>query len=155
MKSFLKIFSILTRKQMRICLLLIFLMLVIAVFEAFGIGLLYPLITIIGDTQWLDHHHRIAEILSFSQYEGSRKIVLSNLSHLAEAAPESVLSFLLAESDTGCIHQIVTGESDFSNCFSGLHSALAQLVETKSTAVQTCNLLYRLSQVQGNPSHVE
>lgn len=84
MKSFLKIFSILTRKQMRICLLLIFLMLVIAVFEAFGIGLLYPLITIIGDTQWLDHHHRIAEILSFFLIDNHRRLVFAaSLSLLA------------------------------------------------------------------------
>ena len=64
MKSFLKIFTILTKKQMRICSLLIFLMLIIAVFEAFGIGLLYPLITIISDTDWLAHHKRIADGLA-------------------------------------------------------------------------------------------
>ena len=45
MKSFFKIFKILTPKQLRICFALIILMFVIAVFEAFGIGLLYPLIT--------------------------------------------------------------------------------------------------------------
>lgn len=77
MKSFLKIFSILTQKQMRICSLLIFLMLIIAVFEAFGIGLLYPLITIIGDTDWLEHHDRIARILSFFLITSHRKLVFA------------------------------------------------------------------------------
>ena len=75
MKSFLKIFSILTKKQMRICYVLIFLMLVIAVFEAFGIGLLYPLITIIGDTDWLEHHNKAREIFSFFRIDNHRKLV--------------------------------------------------------------------------------
>lgn len=77
MKSFLKIFSILTKKQMRICSVLIFLMLVIAVFEAFGIGLLYPLITIIGDTDWLEHHNRAREIFSFFRIDNHRKLVFA------------------------------------------------------------------------------
>lgn len=75
MKSFLKIFSILTKKQMRICSVLIFLMLVIAVFEAFGIGLLYPLINIIGNSDWLENHGKIAKILSFIGVNSHRKLV--------------------------------------------------------------------------------
>jgi len=52
-------------------------MLIIAVFEAFGIGLLYPLITIIGDTDWLEHHDRIARILSFFLITSHRKLVFA------------------------------------------------------------------------------
>jgi len=75
MKSFFRIFKILTRKQMRICAFLIVLMLVIAVFEAFGIGLLYPLITIIGDAEWLSHHEKIASVLSILKIDTHRKLI--------------------------------------------------------------------------------
>lgn len=75
MRSFLKIFTILTSKQRRICALLILLMLIIAVFEAFGIGLLYPLITIIGDSQWLEHHEKIASFLSKFGINSQRKLI--------------------------------------------------------------------------------
>ena len=64
MKSFFKVFSILTPRQMRFCIALIFLMFVVAIFEAFGIGLIYPIITIIGDPNYLQAHARIAKILS-------------------------------------------------------------------------------------------
>ena len=46
MKNFLRIFTILTRKQMIICSFIIFLMVLCAIMEAFGIGLVYPLIRI-------------------------------------------------------------------------------------------------------------
>ena len=75
MKSFFKIFKILTRRQMRICALLILMMLLIAVFEAFGIGLLYPLITIIGDEDWLTHHEKIAQVLSVFKVDTHRKLI--------------------------------------------------------------------------------
>ena len=75
MKSFLKIFKILTPKQMRICALLIVLMFIVATFEAFGIGLLYPLITIIGDAEWLDKHTEIAKILSIFKIDNHRKLI--------------------------------------------------------------------------------
>ena len=52
-------------------------MLVIAVFEAFGIGLLYPLITIIGDTDWLEHHNKAREIFSFFRIDNHRKLVFA------------------------------------------------------------------------------
>lgn len=76
MKSFLKIFKILTPKQLRICFALIFLMLVIAVFEAFGIGLLYPLITIIGDPAYLEKHAEIAKIISYLGITTHKSLVI-------------------------------------------------------------------------------
>ena len=76
MKSFLKIFKILTPKQLRICFALIILMLVIAVFEAFGIGLLYPLITIIGDPAYLEKHAEIAKIISYLGITTHKSLVI-------------------------------------------------------------------------------
>lgn len=75
MKNFLRIFKILTRRQMKLCAFLIALMLVISVFEAFGIGLLYPLIKIIGDETWLETHHRIAKIVSCFGVTNHRRLV--------------------------------------------------------------------------------
>lgn len=76
MKSFFKIFKILTPKQLRICFALIFLMLVIAVFEAFGIGLLYPLITIIGNPAYLEKHAEIAKIISYLGITTHKSLVI-------------------------------------------------------------------------------
>ena len=76
MKSFLKIFKILTPKQLRICFALIILMFVIAVFEAFGIGLLYPLITIIGDPAYLEKHAEIAKIISYLGITTHKSLVI-------------------------------------------------------------------------------
>ena len=95
MKSFFKVFTILTRKQMRICAFLIFLMLIIAVFEAFGIGLLYPLITIIGDTQWLEHHEKIASFLSVFKINTHRKLIFfASLSLLCFYIVKNILILL-------------------------------------------------------------
>mgnify|MGYP002626084294 CR=1 FL=1 len=95
MKSFFKIFKILTRKQMRICAFLILLMLIIAVFEAFGIGLLYPLITIIGDAEWLEHHENIASILSVFKIDTHRKLIFfASLSLLCFYIVKNILILL-------------------------------------------------------------
>lgn len=75
MKNFFRIFKILTRRQMRLCAFLIALMLVISVFEAFGIGLLYPLIKIIGDENWLENHIKIAELLKPFAINSHRRLV--------------------------------------------------------------------------------
>lgn len=64
MKSLLKIFSILTPHQLRICFLLIILMFVGAFFEAIGIGALYPLITIISKPNFLNQHTKIANLVA-------------------------------------------------------------------------------------------
>jgi ATP-binding cassette, subfamily B, bacterial PglK len=64
MKSFLKIFKILTPKQMRMCVLLICFMFIGAIFEAVGIGALYPLINIIGKPDYLTTHQKIYNLIS-------------------------------------------------------------------------------------------
>ena len=75
MKNFFKIFKILTHRQMHICALLIVLMFVVAVLEAFGIALLYPLITIIGNPGWLLEHERIAGVLNVFGINSHRKLI--------------------------------------------------------------------------------
>lgn len=84
MKNFFKIFKILTKKQMQICFLLIFLMFLVAIFEAFGIGLIYPVITIIGESDYLQKHESISKILSFIGINTHKELVIfSVLSLLA------------------------------------------------------------------------
>lgn len=75
MRSFLKIFKVLTPKQMKICWLLIIMMVFIAAFEALGIGLLYPLITIIGDPDFLKHHQEIAKFVGFFGINSHRALI--------------------------------------------------------------------------------
>lgn len=84
MKNFFKIFKILTKKQMQICFLLIFLMFLVAIFEAFGIGLIYPVITIIGESDYLQKHESISKILSVIGINTHKELVIfSVLSLLA------------------------------------------------------------------------
>ncbi len=69
---------------MRICIALIVLMFVIAIFEAFGIGLIYPVITIIGEPEYLQNHEKISKILSIFGITTHKKLVIfSVLSLLA------------------------------------------------------------------------
>lgn len=49
MNSIFKLFSILTIKQKKQCAFIIFIMIIGAILEAFGIGLILPLLTVIGD----------------------------------------------------------------------------------------------------------
>ena len=84
MKNFFKIFKILTKKQMQICFLLIFLMFLVAIFEAFGIGLIYHVITIIGESDYLQKHESISKILSVIGINTHKELVIfSVLSLLA------------------------------------------------------------------------
>ena len=60
---------------MRICSLIIVLMFIVSVMEAFGIGLLYPLISIIGDPQFLEKHENIAKIVGIIGVDNHRKLI--------------------------------------------------------------------------------
>lgn len=62
MKDILKIFSIFTPKQLRGCYFLFFVMLIGAVLESVGIGAILPLISLMGQTDWLDRHQNLAVI---------------------------------------------------------------------------------------------
>lgn len=76
MKSFFKIFKILTPKQMRICALIILLMFIISIFEAFGIGLLYPLINIIGNPDWISNHEKLGVLLNNIGINTHKKLIV-------------------------------------------------------------------------------
>ncbi len=64
MKSIFKIFTILTKKQKRYCVGLTFAMLIGGALEAVGIGAILPLISIMGQPDWLDRHANIAQYIS-------------------------------------------------------------------------------------------
>ena len=64
MKSFLKIFTILTAVQKRYCVFLALCMLIGGAFEAVGIGAILPLISIMGQPDWLERHVEIAQFVS-------------------------------------------------------------------------------------------
>ena len=61
MKLFLKIFSIFTPKELRYCAFLVVVMMVGAVLEAVGIGAILPLISLMGQPDFLARHTEIAE----------------------------------------------------------------------------------------------
>lgn len=64
MKSLLKIFTILTKKQLRLCWAIVGAMFLGAVFEAFGVAALYPLISIIANKDFLQTHQKIATFVA-------------------------------------------------------------------------------------------
>ena len=61
MKNFFKVFTILTKKQKKYCVGLTFAMFIGAMLEALGIGSILPLISIMGDTDWLSKHSMIEQ----------------------------------------------------------------------------------------------
>lgn len=75
MKKFLRVFTILTRKQMMLCSFIIFLMALCAMMEAFGIGLVYPLIRIIGNPNFLDDHKKVEKIMLFFGVNTHRRLI--------------------------------------------------------------------------------
>lgn len=62
MKSGLKIFTILTTVQKRYCVGLFFVMLIGGALEAVGIGAILPLISIMGQPDWMDRHIQIKQL---------------------------------------------------------------------------------------------
>ncbi|MEX5285219.1 ABC transporter ATP-binding protein [Selenomonas sputigena] len=56
MKSFFKVFTIFTPAQLRQCALIVFAMVVGAMLEAVGIGAILPLISVMGQPDFLDRH---------------------------------------------------------------------------------------------------
>ena len=63
MNSYFKIFTILTKKQKRYCVGLTFAMLIGGALEAVGIGAILPLISIMGQPDWLARHGEIALLM--------------------------------------------------------------------------------------------
>ncbi len=64
MKSLFKIFTILTKKQQKVCILITFAMILGAMLEAVGIGAILPLIAIMGDPDFLLKHVQILDAVS-------------------------------------------------------------------------------------------
>ncbi|EID83947.1 ABC-type bacteriocin/lantibiotic exporter [Treponema sp. JC4] len=84
MKSLLKVFTILTPHQIKLCIALIILMFIGALFEAVGIGALYPLITIISKPEFLSKHQAIAKIVAIFGVTTHRSLIIfSSLSLIA------------------------------------------------------------------------
>lgn len=75
MRSLFRILEVLTKKQFRICLLIVFLMFIVAVFEAMGIALLYPIIYIIGNPDFLKDHEKIAAFILPFGINTHRKLI--------------------------------------------------------------------------------
>ncbi|MBR5964552.1 MAG: ABC transporter ATP-binding protein [Treponema sp.] len=75
MKFFFRIFTILTRKQMFVCTFIIALMVLCAAMEAVGIGLVYPLIKIIGQPDFLQSHAQVAQILGRVGVDSHRRLI--------------------------------------------------------------------------------
>ena len=65
MKSLFKIFTILTKKMKSYCVGLAFAMLIGGALEAMGIGAILPLISIMGQSDWLERHVDIAQFVSY------------------------------------------------------------------------------------------
>lgn len=76
MKSILKVFTILTPRQIKLCMALIVMMFIGAIFEAVGIGALYPLITIISKPNFLEGHQTIAKIVAFFGVNTHRSLII-------------------------------------------------------------------------------
>ncbi|MCR5495087.1 MAG: ABC transporter ATP-binding protein/permease [Treponema sp.] len=76
MKSFFKIFKILTPKQMRFAALLIVLMVFCAAMEAIGIGVLYPLIAIINNENILEQYPKAKPIVDFLGITSHKQLIL-------------------------------------------------------------------------------
>lgn len=64
MKLFLKVFSIFTPKELRYCAFLIAVMMVGAIFEAVGIGTILPLISLMGQPDFLARHTEMADYVA-------------------------------------------------------------------------------------------
>ena len=59
-----KLFSIFTPKQLKECYLIFLVMLIGAVLESIGVGAILPLISLMGQEDFLSTHKEIAEIVS-------------------------------------------------------------------------------------------
>lgn len=76
MKSFFKIFKILTPKQMRFATGLIILMLICAAMEAVGIGLLYPLIAVINNAEIVNRFPQAKPVIDFLGITTHKQLIL-------------------------------------------------------------------------------
>ena len=76
MKLFLKIFSIFTPKELRYCAFLVAVMMVGAVLEAVGIGAILPLISLMGQPDFLARHAEIADYAAILGITTHTKLII-------------------------------------------------------------------------------
>lgn len=76
MRSLIKIFSILTKEQKKYCIGLTIAMLIGGAIEAAGIGAILPLIAIMGQSDWLDRHGDIAQLVSCVGVTGHAQFII-------------------------------------------------------------------------------
>ncbi len=77
MQSLIRIFSILPRREYANCVVIFVSMLWGALMEAVGVGLIFPLISMIGNPDYLYRHPQLIEILLAFGVEGYKPIVIS------------------------------------------------------------------------------
>ena len=76
-KSLIKIFSIFTPKEMRYCVFLLVAMIFGAALEAIGIGAILPLISLMGQTDFLERHAEIAELAGWAGIDTHTELIVS------------------------------------------------------------------------------
>ena len=76
MKLFLKIFSIFTPKELRYCAFLVAVMMIGAVLEAVGIGAILPLISLMGQPDFLARHAEIADYAAILGITTHTKLII-------------------------------------------------------------------------------
>lgn len=77
MKSLIKVFSVFTPKELRYCVFLIIAMIFGAVLEAVGIGAILPLISLMGEPEFLSRHAEIARLADLGGIETHAEFIVS------------------------------------------------------------------------------
>ena len=77
MKSFLKIFTIFTPSELRRCAIIVAAMVVGAMLEAVGIGAILPLISLMGQPDFLERHAEIQSYAAGIGVEGHRDLIMA------------------------------------------------------------------------------
>ena len=76
MKSLIKIFSVFTPKEMRYCIFLIVAMILGAIIEAVGIGAILPLISLLGQPDFLTRHADVALLAEWIGIENHTELIV-------------------------------------------------------------------------------
>lgn len=90
---------------------------------------------------------RIEEILGLANTPGCERIILEALPVLAEASPKMVLKFIKNEVDKGIVYKIFYEPDDYSRDYLNILWALDKVSANEDAAIQACNVLCQLSQV--------
>mgnify|MGYP000982840607 CR=1 FL=1 len=77
MKSFLKIFTIFTPSELRRCAIIVAAMVMGAMLEAVGIGAIFPLISLMGQPDFLERHAEIQSYAAGMGIEGHRDLIMA------------------------------------------------------------------------------